>query len=388
MGIWGKVETDAARLMAAARAETGIDIVDHDIAEPLARLIGSLNSEAELSAEGAAGMETRLKRLLSNRLRMQRDLIAHPEILDQPIVRPLFLSGAPRTGSTKLHKMLAASGDFQFLPFWRGYSLSLRTGSRDEDPGARRGDAEDFVRWFDERAPEAKLIHAYSATEAEEETLLFEHALAGGYLMALAYVPTFAGWSVPKQRAALPFLKQTLQYLQWQFHDGSAKPWVLKTPMHLGGESALAEIFPDAVFVGTHRDPQVMVPSSASLITQYHKAVSDATREAQLGPMILAGLAAGTDQMIADRAAHPDMPVLDVSYSALTQSSHAVVEQVYAHHGTALSATAAANIAAWERDNAQHKFGAHRYSLEEFGLTAGEIGQSFSRYISRFSPYF
>jgi LPS sulfotransferase NodH len=44
---------------------------------------------------------------------------------------PLILVGSPRTGSTKLQKLLAASGD------------------RKEDPATRIEETEDCVRWTD-----------------------------------------------------------------------------------------------------------------------------------------------------------------------------------------------------------------------------------------------
>jgi hypothetical protein len=90
-------------------------------------LLLSFNTEAELNKSGAEGMEALIRRVLRNRLRMQRDLRNHPEISEQKIERPLILTGAGRTGSTKLHKMLWA----QHRPYYRRARRELRrTNSR------------------------------------------------------------------------------------------------------------------------------------------------------------------------------------------------------------------------------------------------------------------
>ena len=210
------IDKSAAELMAEARRITGIDIVDSEIVEALTVLLPSLNSEAQLSEEGACTMEQRLLRILCNRLRMFRDYEHHPEINDQKIVRPLILTGGGRTGSTKLHLLLASSGDFKYIPFWQDYTLSLRSGDRSESPAARIRDTEEFVRWFDARAPKARMIHAFDPMEPEEETHIYEQAAFGFYLFAFAFIPSFMQWFATQDfRQHLVFFERALKYLQW-----------------------------------------------------------------------------------------------------------------------------------------------------------------------------
>ena len=222
------------------------------------------HSAAQLNDVGAQAMERHLLLVLCNRLRMLRDFRAHPEINDQQIVRPLIISGGARTGSTKLQKMLVASGDFHWLPCWQGASLSLYTGDRGEDPAPRIREAEEHIRWFNEHAPNAKLIHEFSTFEPEEENLILALRLFGPYMQAFVCVPNFIQWYVMQHdlRDDFKFLKQGLQYLQWQFHDGKPRPWVLKNPLYPGLEPLLAEVFADASFVNTHREPVGMLSSS------------------------------------------------------------------------------------------------------------------------------
>src|SRR5689334_6107918 len=105
-------------LLKRAQQISGIGIEDSAAHEPLAVLVASLNDEARLSASGKVQMEARLLRILVNRLRMERDFRAHPEIGDQRVIEPLFVFGLPRSGTTKLQKLLSATGDFTALPMW------------------------------------------------------------------------------------------------------------------------------------------------------------------------------------------------------------------------------------------------------------------------------
>jgi Sulfotransferase family len=364
------IQASPGELMATARQLTGVEFVDRDIEEALAILLRSLNTEAQLSEEGARAMTQRVLRILCNRLRMERDYRAHPKIEEQKIVRPLILTGGGRTGSTKLHLLLAASGDFKFIPLWQNYTLSLRTGDRHEDPAPRIRDTEEFVRWFDARAPKARMIHAFDAQEPEEETHLYEQAAFGFYLFAFAFIPSFMQWFATQDfRRHVVFFRRALKYLQWQFHDGDTRPWVLKYPAYQGCEPLLREFFRDAVFVATWRDPVSTLTSSCSLFSAWYEAYSDANFDQILGPMMLEGQAQRIQMQIDARRERPDIRVFDIAYADLTRSSEQVVKNIYGHAGLPLSDRAKQAMRAWDRDNAQHKHGAHQYVLAQFGLT-------------------
>jgi hypothetical protein len=384
-----QIKQSAQGLMQQSRALTGIDLADSSVEDPLERLIWSLNNEAQLNDVGAAAMEQRLLRVLSNRLRMQRDFKANPQIAAQTITRPLFLTGGPRTGSTKLHKLLAASGDFLFLPFWQGHCLSLRTGERDEDPAARVEEAGEYIRWIAEHAPQAQRNHRYGTFEPEEEALILEHFICSCFPNVFANVPTFMSWWAAQDYVLQArFLKQSLQYLQWQFHDGDTRPWVLKCPIYQGLEAALAEVFDDALFVTTHRDPVSTVASTAHLVQGYRQSCSDADQRAGLGQAFLDGLEFAAGRHLELRKGRPDLKFLDVSYTDLTGASEHVIEQIYAHTGMALSELARQRVRDWEAKHGHGSHGGARYAPSDFGLTSEIVKERFGKYIETFRHYF
>jgi hypothetical protein len=62
----------------------------------------------------------------------------------------------------------------------------------------------------------------------------------------------------------------------------------------------------------------------------------------------------------------------------------AVVDGIYRHFGLRLSEQARARMSAYLADNPQHKNGAHRYSLEDFGLDAESVTARFKHYTEQF----
>ena len=143
------MQMSADQMLARARESTGIEITDDAAVEPFRVLHAAYNTDACLHEQGAAVIEKKLLRLLCNRLRMQRDFARHPEIAEIQIQNPTFVYGQLRSGTTKVQKLLAASGDFHYLPFWQTYNPALLTGSRTESPQPRIEEADAFIRWFD-----------------------------------------------------------------------------------------------------------------------------------------------------------------------------------------------------------------------------------------------
>jgi hypothetical protein len=63
--------------------------------------------EANLSLVGRIAIRWDVVRFLSNLLRLSDEETRVPEVLDQPVARPIFISGLPRLGTTFLHSLLA-----------------------------------------------------------------------------------------------------------------------------------------------------------------------------------------------------------------------------------------------------------------------------------------
>ena len=75
---------------------------------------------------------------------------------------------------------------------------------------------------------------------------------------------------------------------------------------------------------------------------------------------------------------------LDVQYSDLVRDPLDTVRCIYDYHGYDYSDDFEEAMKQWLTNNRQHKHGAHRYTLEEFGLDAAGVRSEFAAYCEEF----
>jgi len=123
-----RVVPNRESLIEQALEQTGLnDFGDTWFFANIDALIPSLNSQAKLSPEGLYGAQHMIVSGLVNRLRHIQLLKDNPEILEEEVNVTAVLTGLPRTGSTMLHRMLAAAPQltgvrwYERLLFWDSF---------------------------------------------------------------------------------------------------------------------------------------------------------------------------------------------------------------------------------------------------------------------------
>ena len=161
-------------LLAAARDKTGLDdFGDEWFVEPLGVLVKSLNDEARLSSMGFQMTQRRLTALLVDRLRLRRLQRQHPEILDVGVQVAAEICGLPRTGSTLLHRLLAASPQLTSTASWET-SYPLPFPGEGPDAAERKSRARKKMELFLELSPDFGDIHTVTWDEPEEDIILLD----------------------------------------------------------------------------------------------------------------------------------------------------------------------------------------------------------------------
>ena len=113
------IKLNKDHLIKLARKKTGLhSFGDEFWEEPLDRLIDSINHEAELHPVGRFITRERLTGLLAIRLRAENWFKKYPEILEQELYPVSLICGLQRTGTTKLHRLLAADPENRVLASW------------------------------------------------------------------------------------------------------------------------------------------------------------------------------------------------------------------------------------------------------------------------------
>lgn len=373
-----RLSLSVAQLMARAREIADVDIVDEEIVEPLTILHRALNEEALLDAEGCRAYEAKFQRLLVNRLRMKRDFQRHPEIAAQPVRGPLVIMGVARSGTTKLQKVLAASGDWNFLTFWQNFNWASVSGQPHEPTHARIAEADEFCRWFDARSPETKLGHHFQALEPEEEGPLSEGCFVAPSFIGYAEIPSYARWVAGQPRTIFfAFLRDVLKYQQWQGLASAERPWLLKSPNYNGLERQLSSVFPDARFVVANRSPLATLPSMCRLVQCFRQAYGKPDVD---NALIIEGNYRSMDAHLANRQAHPELQILDLRFEDIVGALPAILQRIYDHAGMTLASAARDKMLAWDAANTMHKLGEFKYSLADAGLDEAVIRARMSGY--------
>ena len=371
----------AAFLQAAATASGGLtDFGDPSFLEPLGVLIEAVEREGQLTRAGLFGWQQRTLQLLTHRLRMQELFRQHPEILTAPVTRPLVIVSLQRTGSTKLQAVLACDERRQAPCLWEALFPVPFPGELPGDPRPRIEAAKAWEKMFYGAIPEALAAHAMFAEATEEETFAVEMSFRWTVASVSARIPSYIRWV--ENHDATPTYRDMKRILQaWQWQRGSGKPWVLKSPWHIGFLDALLEVFPDATIVQCHRDPYESVPSTCALMHLGRRVGRPTLSKIEHGAEVLAMNGREMTQHLRQRAAlGAKDPTVDVFYQDIVHDVIGVARRIYATRGESLTPDAERRMRQWELDNGQHKHGKFHYTAEEYGITREGVAAAFADY--------
>jgi len=203
-------------------------------------------------------------------------------------------------------------------------------------------------------------------------------------------VPTYSKWLEAQDHVpAYQALRRMMQYLQWQ-RPGIGKDvrWVLKTPHHQEYFDPLLQVFPKALLVHTHRDPLKTSPSLFSMLTHLQMIFSDEVDPKRVASHWLGKIENMARRALATRERVADRGFIDVSYYDLIKDPLPEVVRIYEAAGLELTTPTVRLMQASQKVNKQHKYGRHKYSLADFGMTKEDVEPRIATYRARFDvPY-
>lgn len=379
------VRLDVDSLLAKAQANTGLrDFGGDEFREPLALLVEALEDEARLTTLGRMIARGDLLRVLENRLGLVDLFRRHPEIAEQPVERPIFVVGPPRSGTTIFHDLLAQDPDNRVPLSWEAaYPLPPpETATLRSDPRIARVQA-DLDR-VDAMIPEFKAMHPMGAERAQECVAITAHDLASMIYQTQFDVPSYDRWVVDHDmRSALAWHRRFLQVLQWK---APGKHWALKSPQHLWHIQHVHREYPDALFVQTHRDPVRVLVSISSLVATLRGLATDRVSLNAVARYYAWALARGYDNTVAYRrsGALPESQVVDLYFHDFLADQVGTVRRAYTHFGLELSDTAASAMQAFLDANPADKHGRHLYRFDDIGMDEDEVRSLFKSYQDHF----
>jgi hypothetical protein len=368
----------------ATRLTTLTDFGGDDYREGLGVLLRSYAEDEQLTELGRRVKRSELRGALVARLVSEAGF-KQRSIDESAIVRPIFVTGLPRTGTTALHRLLAADPMHQGLEQWLCEMPQPRPARETwpQNPVYQQIQA-GFEKFYAAK-PDFAGVH-YIAADAVEECwqLLRQSAMSVSY-ESLAHVPTYSAW-----------LSEQDWTSAYRRHRGNLaliganepqKRWVLKNPSHLFALDALLAVYPDAIVVQTHREMRTTLASSCSLSALATEGYSTRFVGAAIGHDQLDLLGRGAELFMAARERHDATHFHDVAFDDLARDAVGTVEAIYRHFGLPWTdETRAAVVAEDVAGKSGRRAPSHRYSLADFGLTEAQVDDRFAEYAARYLP--
>jgi hypothetical protein len=350
-----------------------------DFFEGLSQLLASCQREARLNLVGRIVLRADLIRTLCSRLFMQRDRQVYPSIVRQEIREPLFIVGLPRSGTTLLHSLLALDAEHRVPLTWEVMTPSPPSRDNEKRRIQRAISSCNCFNWL---APTFHHAHPVGAELPQECVSLMAPTFMSDQFDAMYYVPSYRSWFFRQDlRPAYEYHRRFLQHLQVRWR---APRWVLKAPTHMFALPSLLAVYPDALFVQTHRAPLDAMASVSSLITILRRVFSDAVDPFTVCREAIDYWSKTLDRFLQERDRLGEQRVCDVNYIEIRRDPLAAVRRIYAHFGWSLSQKAEQRMRRTLASQPEDRHRLHRYDLSQFGVHEAESAARFAAYCDRF----
>ncbi len=369
-----------ASLLAGARKATGLDDWGGEhFLEPLRVMLDDVENSQLTSLARISTRDIGLH-CLGNRLKITEYFKKHPHVAQHPIKRPVFILGFPRTGTTLLQNLLSLDPARRALPFWEIMNPVPFHPDSEQDKKSRIRAANAKLRIAYWVLPEMAQVHEIRAESLEECWPL----LANGFTVMAWDMGSgwrnYGAWLLDHDMSkSYDEYRQCLQVMAQRQPESD---FVLKCPDHMWFVDSLLETFPDACIVWTHRDPVASIASYCSLISLNWRLMYGRFDPVEVGAHIENQFLNGIERAMAVRERVGEDRFFDVDFVELCNEPGRIVSQITDHFDlTPISQQAVDGYLNTKRQDAK---GAHKYSVERYGLDTDRIYERYRSYIERF----
>ncbi|GMN04020.1 sulfotransferase [Erythrobacter sp. MTPC3] len=333
----------------------------------LSELTRAIMAEADLNPIGRAMAWGQLVRVIRNRLRFGALWSGRPELLATKLAPPIIVIGHMRSGTTRIHKLLAAD------PAHSATRYCDASHPVPSFPDMRRLKGAIDLMMMRRINPWIDTIHPMASGEVEEELGWIAAALNHSIYESQWRIPSYSAFSEARDPA--PVYREFARMLKTDAaHRGLAdRPRVMKVPAFSEDLAALLALFPDARLVLAERENDAVLRSAVSLVANQMAIQCDscdlgwienewrrklALREARMGAALKGW----------------NGPVARLNFDALNADWESEIRRTYSDLGMELSGEA---LALMSREMAGSEDGHHRahsQQLAHFARSANLSG--------------
>lgn len=338
---------------------------DEDVADfrkRLTRLIVAAVQEADLNPLGRAMAWGQLSRVVKNRLAFGALWLERPELLETPLAPPIIVIGHMRSGTTRIHTLLAADPAFSHTRYCDAYHPVPAP------LGMNRVKAALELAMLGALNPWMQSIHPMAASGVEEELAWLSAALHHSIYESQWHIPAYSAWS--EARDPLPVYREFARILRTDAATRGVadKPRVLKVPAFAEDLATLLTLLPDARLVIAHRSYDAVLRSAVSLAANQMAIQSDGCDLASIEARWRHKIALREARMAAALAGWQG-PVAQATFDDLNADWESAIARCYADLGLSLTPQA---LAAMRRVMAASEGGHHHAHAAQLARFAEE----------------
>lgn len=317
----------------------------------LSRLCASLREEAELNALGHTMAYGQLTGAIRKRHALGRLWRHRPEILETPIAPPIVVAGQMRSGTTRIHRLLAADPAHTGTRFCNSFDpVPGRPDFRPAKAAFALAVARRINPWLD-------TLHPFGATRSDEEIGWLSAALNPCAFEAQWHIPSYVAFS--EARDSAPIYNEFARILRTDCvaMGNASRPRVLKCPQFAEDLPALLAALPSARVVITKRETEAVLDSTVSMVASQSAFQSDIRDLDAILTEWRRKLTLRERRTAEGLHAH-DGPVATIQYAAINADWRAAIASAYSDLGIELNGQA---IAAMEREQAAAEKSPHHH---------------------------
>jgi hypothetical protein len=320
-----------------------------DFRERLTRLCASVAGEADLNPLGQAMAFGQLLRTVKTRLALGDLWTRRPALLATPLAAPIIVIGHMRSGTTRIHKLLAADPAHSHTRYCDAYHpVPARAG-------LNRAKAAVELALLGVLNPWMQSIHPMAPAAVEEELAWISAALHHSIYESQWHIPAFSAWSEARDPAPVYREFQRMFQTDAAVRGNAGRPRVLKVPAFAEDLDTLLALFPDARLVLASRDREAVLKSAVSLAANQMAVQSDACDLARIEALWRHKIAVREERLAAVLADWHG-PVARLDFDELADDWESAIRRCYAALGLTLTSDA---LRAMHRMMAASESGAH-----------------------------
>jgi hypothetical protein len=346
----------------------------------LENLVAALNGDNRLAALGEASARKALIDRSVDRLEGLKWLRGHPEIGQEVITEPVILTGLPRSGTTYFQYLFDRDPRFRLIRTWESITPSPPPGFDAESVQRRKAEEAERRRQSKPKEIEGfEALHLLDLDGPDECHVFMEQTCSAAGYHNLYDVPSYFDYMMKSLdfTASYRVHKRQLQLLQWRVKQPR---WAVKYPNHVISMDAILEVYPDARFVMTHRDPVQTLASISKMTLTLRGTRYETVDPKRVGRQMLDFVRRHIDRILAFCKSPQGGRVTHVDYYRVVDNPEAVMREVHAALGIESPEEVRTAVADWRRRNPPGARGSNPYSLEQFGLDPDEVAELYSDY--------